>query len=317
MSEERAFLHDISTPLSTALFQLDAAGALVSEGRGGPEHLAKCIDRALQATRKVCDMVTARRSALRAQDGALDQPESLATVLVVDDDQDLRESIVFDLKRRGFRVLTAASGNAAFEVVRSRAVDLVVSDVKMPDGDGVELLRRIKEAHHAIPVVIFMTGFADLSLEEAYDLGANAILPKPFGRKQFFDAVDRALRPAATRWSTRPERVGADLQIQISLPDMDQCQKGHLLNIGQGGMFVALAKDPPPPHALLGFHLSLGDAGAPLQGMGTVRWRRAQADPGGYPAGCGIEFDFLDEASRKTIAAFVAAQKTKAFIPIG
>ena len=66
------------------------------------------------------------------------------TILIVDDEIDLRDSIAFDYKRKGFNVLVASSGNEAFEIVKKNKVNVVLSDVRMPDGDGIELLYNIK-----------------------------------------------------------------------------------------------------------------------------------------------------------------------------
>ena len=61
---------------------------------------------------------------------------------------------------------------------------MVVSDIRMPGGDGSELLVSIKKFNPLTPRVIFITGYADLPLEEAYQQGTEAIILKPFQRKE-------------------------------------------------------------------------------------------------------------------------------------
>lgn len=102
-------------------------------------------------------------------------------ILVVDDEPDIVEILAFSFKHAGFsQVHTASSGNQAAAIAKELAFDIVVTDVRMPDGDGLLLLAEITKAYANPPVVVFLTAFADLSLEEAQRLGALSLLSKPF-----------------------------------------------------------------------------------------------------------------------------------------
>lgn len=116
-------------------------------------------------------------------------------VLVVDDDDDLREVVAQDFASKGYEVRTAASGDEAFRLVQQAPVDLVLSDLRMPSGDGIDLLKQIVALDAPRPAVILMTGFADLNSEQARALGAAALVGKPFDRSALFATV-RALRVA-------------------------------------------------------------------------------------------------------------------------
>lgn len=120
------------------------------------------------------------------------------TLLIVDDEEALRNTIVFDFKRKGFNVIAAANGTEALAVLRKTRVDLVLSDIRMPAGDGVSMLEQIRADHPAIPVVIFITGFADVTTEECLKKGAAAVLSKPFDRKKLLDSVTEALSKLAS-----------------------------------------------------------------------------------------------------------------------
>lgn len=115
------------------------------------------------------------------------------TVLVVDDDETLRDTMVFDFKRKGFTVLAAENGEAAFTLVQENKIHIVVSDMRMPGGDGMSLLEKIRAYNPEIPTVIFVTGFADLTEEEAIAKGAKKVLSKPFDRKVLMNSVLDAL----------------------------------------------------------------------------------------------------------------------------
>lgn len=114
------------------------------------------------------------------------------TILVVDDEVDLREAIAFDFKRKGFSVLEAESGESALLRVREARIDLIVSDIRMPNGDGLFLLAEVRKLSQSIPL-IFVTGYSDVAIEECLSRGALAVIPKPFDRKFLMDAVLSAL----------------------------------------------------------------------------------------------------------------------------
>lgn len=114
------------------------------------------------------------------------QPKDLAdpkTILVVDDEPDLREVLEIGLQIAGYRTLSARGGQNALEVVAGNPVDAILTDMRMPEGDGVFLLKSIIERHPNIPVYV-ITGFADYPTEELYRIGAKGVLFKPFEMKK-------------------------------------------------------------------------------------------------------------------------------------
>jgi two-component system response regulator AtoC len=118
---------------------------------------------------------------------------SRTTILVVDDDADMREWVKEDLETEGFRVETESGGRSGVERVRRGGIDLVVSDVKMPDLDGLDLLREIREISPA-PVVIIVTGFGSIDTAiRAVKLGAQDYITKPFNIDQLLISIDKAL----------------------------------------------------------------------------------------------------------------------------
>ena len=91
----------------------------------------------------------------------------------------LRELLGTWLEHHVGKVFLAEDGEDAFHVLSAHKIDLILSDVRMPRMSGIELIKKINEAHGQRPPVIFITGFTDLTLREAQDLGAQAILEKP------------------------------------------------------------------------------------------------------------------------------------------
>lgn len=114
-------------------------------------------------------------------------------ILVVDDDLNLREAIAFDLKKKGGHIFMAANGTEAFEIVKNENIDIVVSDVRMPNGDGIALIKKIRKRHPALPVVLLCTGFSDLTESEAKKLGAYGLIEKPIDRKAMIALLEQSV----------------------------------------------------------------------------------------------------------------------------
>jgi len=129
------------------------------------------------------------------------------TVLVVDDDQSFRRVMEYQLHEDGYRVLTAASASAALLQLGLEPIDVVVTDVKMPGEDGLELLGRLKTLEPDLPVVMLTAHGTIGSAVEAMKRGAVDYLTKPFTREQLRVALSKTLDVAALRRENRQLRA--------------------------------------------------------------------------------------------------------------
>ena len=119
---------------------------------------------------------------------------SESRVLVVDDEPDMLENFTRILRRAGHRCLTASDAQRGLALVESERPDLLLTDLKMPGMDGMELLRRARELDPALPVIV-ITAFATIeSAVAAIKEGAFDYLPKNFSVEELRVTVDRALR---------------------------------------------------------------------------------------------------------------------------
>src|SRR5262245_8141841 len=106
-------------------------------------------------------------------------PLSRPRVLIVDDERSMRELLTIVLSREGYDVITAESGGEAISVLQRQAVDLLISDIRMPDIGGVDVLRAAKQGDPDVPVIM-MTAFASTDTAvEAMRLGASDYVTKP------------------------------------------------------------------------------------------------------------------------------------------
>ena len=120
-------------------------------------------------------------------------------VLVVDDERLIRWSLEQTLARSGYDVETAEDGGGAVAAVREDAPDLVLLDLKLPDTDGIQVLRQIKDSHADIPVVI-MTAYADVATAvEAMRLGAYDYISKPIDFENLAVTLRNALEARQLR----------------------------------------------------------------------------------------------------------------------
>lgn len=112
-------------------------------------------------------------------------------ILIVDDEPMLREILAFDLEYLGAEVFEAAKVDDALELLEQNEIDLVISDIKMPEKDGVQLLKAMRAGRHLKIPVILITGFADYSEEDLFSFGANEVYNKPFDMDELVKSVER------------------------------------------------------------------------------------------------------------------------------
>lgn len=114
-------------------------------------------------------------------------------VHVVDDDPAMRDSVGFLLDTAGFEVALYQDGTRLLDTLVKPARGCVLTDIRMPDVDGLELLRRLRAGGHTLPVVV-MTGHGDVPLAvEAMKLGACDFIEKPFDDEALLQALRSAL----------------------------------------------------------------------------------------------------------------------------
>ncbi len=107
-------------------------------------------------------------------------------VMVVDDSESIRKFLMFALRARGLKVVTAKDGMDALEKLPNEKVDLIITDLNMPNMDGFELLRTIRENQEfkELPVIILSSLSDEKDIQRGLQLGANSYLVKPFDQKR-------------------------------------------------------------------------------------------------------------------------------------
>jgi two-component system, OmpR family, KDP operon response regulator KdpE len=135
-------------------------------------------------------------------------------VLVVDDEPSILAALAPMLRARGYEVLTATSGHAALDAVDRHSPQLVVVDLGLPDLEGVEVCRRIREGR-ATPILILSARGGEADKVAALDAGADDYVTKPFGAEEFLARVRAALRRGETGTTAAGQIARGDLTIDL------------------------------------------------------------------------------------------------------
>jgi two-component system, OmpR family, KDP operon response regulator KdpE len=124
-------------------------------------------------------------------------------ILVIDDEPPIRKLLRMGLASQGYDVLDAPSGKAALELLTDRP-DLVILDLGLPDVDGLELLRTLRQRHESLPIVVLSSRGDEAGKVAALDLGADDYVTKPFGMDELFARIRAALRHRLQVHGERP-----------------------------------------------------------------------------------------------------------------
>ncbi|MGA2064403.1 MAG: sigma-54 dependent transcriptional regulator [Thermoguttaceae bacterium] len=172
-------------------------------------------------------------------------------VLVVDDERIKRVTLADDLAAQGHEVVVAADGQEAWERFQAAEFDVVLTDLKMPKLDGIELLKRIKQGPAAPTAVIMMTAYGSIPVAvEAMRLGAFDFVTKPFRNEDILPLLarierGRAATPAAAPLEVQREIVGGSPRIARVRQMVEICARtdANVLVVGETGTGKDLVAD--------------------------------------------------------------------------
>jgi DNA-binding response OmpR family regulator len=120
-------------------------------------------------------------------------------ILVVEDEADLREVLSYNLSREGFQVLTAGDGRAGLRLALEKKPDLILLDLMLPDVDGLEVCRRVRQDAEigTTPIIMLTAKGEETDVVVGLGVGADDYVPKPFGVKELVARVRAVLRRRA------------------------------------------------------------------------------------------------------------------------
>lgn len=238
------------------------------------------------------------------------------SILVVDDEDDIRELLALSFEKKGYTVYTAENGTKGFKAFQEHDLDVVISDVRMGGGSGIELLKSIRRVHPSKPIFYFMTGFADITKQQVYQLGAEGLIMKPFHRTEMFQRIADRLQPIEERW-TLPSPVEPQAKIEMAFPSWNRLGPEGGVLLGRGGILIQAELPVLDEGVLVEFRLTFGekDALGICFGQGRVAWLRRKKAPD--KSMVGIEFTYLEPKCRAQVLAEIQRNDPSAVIPSG
>jgi DNA-binding response OmpR family regulator len=148
------------------------------------------------------------------------------TILVVDDEARLRDVVHMNLEMEHYYVLEAANGLEALEQLRDHLPDLVVLDVQMPEMDGFETLRHIREVS-TVPVIMLTVRQSEQDKIHGLDLGADDYLAKPFSPRELLSRIHALLRRAYMPAPARKTEIIVDDNLKIDFSRREVFVRGQ------------------------------------------------------------------------------------------
>ena len=141
----------------------------------------------------------------------------MRSILVVDDETNLRHTLAYALRQEGYEVLTAEDGEAALESFKANAPELVILDLMLPKIDGLEVCRRIRRQSD-VPILMLTARDSELDRVVGLEIGADDYLVKPFSMRELVARV-RAMLRRASRVAEPPSMEVFDLPgLRLDVP---------------------------------------------------------------------------------------------------
>jgi two-component system, OmpR family, KDP operon response regulator KdpE len=136
-------------------------------------------------------------------------------VLVVDDEPAILRFLRVGLGSQGYLVMEAENAESALDVIRQRRADLLVLDLGLPDMDGLEVIRRIRDGGSMLPIIVLSSRNDEAAKVQALDLGADDYITKPFGVDELLARVRAAQRHRLQQQGEKPIFRTGDLTVDL------------------------------------------------------------------------------------------------------
>ncbi len=170
----------------------------------------------------------------------------MTTILIVEDEKTLLETLAYNLEQEGYKVLTAEDGEEALKIVRRKKPDLIVLDIMLPVLDGLavcRLIRKDPEVAH-IPVIMLTARGTQGDKMVGLDSGADDYVTKPFGLGEFLARIRAVLRRVPGRTTSSTEIATGDLRVDVSARRVYRRGEEIQLSHKEFDLLVELMRNP-------------------------------------------------------------------------
>jgi CheY-like chemotaxis protein len=201
----------------------------------------------------------------------------MTTVLIVDDEPDITELFESEFQDFGFTTFTAGDIKTAKSILASNSIDIVLSDVRMPGGNGIELLKWARTECPPSLVFLIMTGYSDVSLADALSLGAHGLFAKPVDLEKIIGCARACIElrqdsgPANRRSTRKPVNLKASIT-QVGEPSPFPA---NVVDLSRGGFFFSHQNPKITPGTELDFRIDCQFKNRlEISGRAIVRWTK-------------------------------------------
>ncbi len=230
-------------------------------------------------------------------------------VLIAEDEPDLRDLLATKFRVFGFNVSSAHNGSAAWDkLLADKDIQIVITDIRMPNGSGYDLLKKCKDRDPVFPRVFLISAFTDYTEAELFSLGAEGFINKPFDTKILLNIVRKSLLKTSDRWRAQNAETPKD-HLNFIMDGLEISTQSGELAFGRGGFYAPCAHDIPEDGTLVSFDLKA--APWALHGTGFVRWSKTKDNR----RFTGIEIVSLAGESSDALLEWIEKNKPQAYIP--
>ncbi|MDX2149228.1 MAG: response regulator transcription factor [Bryobacteraceae bacterium] len=169
----------------------------------------------------------------------------MQTILVIDDDESLRDTIAVMLEQEGYRVGQAADGRTGYEKALTSRPDLLIVDLRLPGMTGVEICRKLREGQVKTPILILSAINDEIDKVLLLEIGADDYVVKPFGRRELLARIRALLRRAAP---DQPKLLQfADTEVDVERRVVTRRQEEVKLTPSEYNLLLYFLQNPDRP----------------------------------------------------------------------
>ena len=161
----------------------------------------------------------------------------MPSVLIVDDEPMILKFLSFKYQKEGYETLTANNGKDALVICKQNSPDVIITDMKMPESTGMQFLEDLKNFSNYNPIIVCMTAYADLTLQDAYEMGGYALFNKPFLVSDILGATRKFLKDKEIHLEQKAEDTNLVPNEQVAL--ISELSAGIIHNINNHIAYIS------------------------------------------------------------------------------
>lgn len=232
-------------------------------------------------------------------------------VLIAEDEISLLRLLKLKCERMGAHVITCNNGKEAIEILEDNEIDLIISDIRMPELDGIEILKFSRDKFWDKPAVILLSGYADYTLMDIYNMGADVVLGKPYRMQDVVEYAKKILLERDDRWKECPD-VEISKKVSLSERNLDESIENKKILIGRGGLYIFSESIRCQVTEYLEFEITFENGNIlNISGIGRVMWLEKFEEK----RKIGLQIEYLESSCRKKIIDYIEDNKFKEYIP--